>query len=158
MTNVTSSRLASLLALSLCGAVGCAPGTPAAGSGGSGAMADGCDQYDPEGLNCGVCVRSVEEYCSSTHSCSIPEELECRRFASDATLIFYRGCGYLLRIEDYGEATGGYYAKTYWDEATGELLYLYDNGLSFGDCSPSDVVGQEPSCAADTDICQPGFE
>jgi len=142
-------------------------GSPTDGSGGtaSGGSASGgvdaggglggtesCFQADQDGVDCGTCELSVDEFCS-TANCSIHEDLTC---LEDGVFnrSFQRGCGYLRR-EQYGDVQDEW--LTIWEERSGELVYHYFSGGSSVGCLPETIVGEEPECDSYEDACENGL-
>jgi hypothetical protein len=123
---------------------------PTGGMGGMGGTPS-CLQFDPDGVDCGTCQLSVDQYCSES-ACSMPEDLDCT--TSFATRTYRRGCGY-LRLDGIGDV-GDLWAGV-WVEGTGKLVYSYHNGRASAGCSPETTVGEEPECDSYVDACDNGL-
>ncbi|GEM_PF-3558347 len=113
----------------------CAPGDADAGNPSS----SSCGQFDPTGKDCGTCTQSLDEYCASSECQLAASARVCQPYAFDSS--WESGCGF-LRLTWAGDVSDR--GVKIWDQVTGRLVYLWNNGrLSMG-CGPELRVGNHP--------------
>jgi hypothetical protein len=123
------------------GTGGAAPAAESGGAtpgGGTSGVTGACSYHDNRN-ECGTCTKTLAEFCAAT--CSTLRDLKC--FGGVILDTIQRGCGVVIVTHrgDVGDVWGEGY-----DEATGALIYAFNNGrLSFG-CRDAWTAGAVPEC------------
>ena len=98
--------------------------------------------------NCGTCTMTLQDYCGTTNPCQLNPASICTQFAFGST--WKRGCG-CVRQDSQGDVGDRF--TSIWDEASGQLVYYWFNGMMSSGCVPERHAGTEPTCDVWTDAC-----
>jgi len=122
-------------------------GTGGAGGTGGAVPTTDCNSWRSP-PNCGTCTITLQDYCGTTNSCQLNSASICTQFAFGST--WKRGCGY-VRQDSQGDVGDRF--TSIWDEASGQLVYYWFNGMMSSGCVPEKHAGTEPTCDVWTEAC-----
>jgi hypothetical protein len=122
-------------------------GTGGAGGTGGAVPTTDCNAHGSP-PDCGTCTMTLQEYCGPTSPCQLKAASICTQFAFGST--WKRGCGYVQQ-DSWGDVGDRF--TSIWDEASGQLVYYWSNGMESLGCVPEKHVGTQPTCDTWTDAC-----
>jgi hypothetical protein len=106
------------------------------------------------GGECGVCERSLSEYCNA-HDCENPVA-ECSQ-SERQVISFGVGCHHKKVERPAGWTDPLPLSIDVWDTETDELVYHFARSEDDSTCAPAEVVGEMPDCESWSTFCDSGY-